>query len=452
MRFPYQIHNLCLLVLSPVIVFVVIIRYLTGKSKEGWRERWGVYPDHFLSKIGNSPIWVHAVSAGEVVAAVPILRELRKLLPDQTIILSVITPAGHEIGLQQAKPYIDGLFYAPVDLPWVTKRVVRKINPCCYISLESELWPNVLHDLKQHRTVTAMVNARLSERSFQRASGYAPWLYRWMLDNMDLLLVQSEADKMRFMKLGKISEPQKVMVLGNSKFDQEISELTPDDILTLRKSLRMPENAPIFVAGSSRSSEEENEIIYAYTELLKRFPDLCLIIAPRDIKRADELRSSMQAAGFLPALRTEPNISTPGSRQLILNTIGELANVYAVAAITFVGNSIPPVVKGGGQNILQPLAHGKPVFVGPQIATIRSEFALASQAGIAFQIQNGSDLEIKTEELLSDSARLSSISETAISLIKSNRGIAMRYASEIVNLLYQDTTSAANFLDNARVL
>lgn len=413
----------------------MIARYFSGKSKEGWGERWGVLPKEFSSNFNKSRIWVHAVSAGEVAAAVPILRELHSLLPQHSILLSVITPAGHEIAVQQAMQYVDGVFYAPFDLPWITKRVIRVIKPVCYISLESELWPNVLHDLKQTGAATMMVNARLSERSCRRALRYAPRLYRWMLGNMDLLLVQSAGDQKRFIKLGNLHDSSHIRILGNSKFDQEIAKLSTEEIIALRKDLGLPWEAPVFVAGSSRSSEEESQIISAYTCLLKRFPDLCLIIAPRDIKRADELLMTMRAAGLSPALRTEQNRSAVAIKQLILNTIGELANVYAVAAVTYVGNSIPPVVKGGGQNILQPLAHGKPVFVGPEIATIRSEFALASEAGVAFQIQNGNELALKIGELLSDSALLLSISETAVTLIESNRGIAARYAAEIAQFV-----------------
>ncbi len=428
-------YNLLQLAASPLIALFITFRYYSGKSSEGWGERWGFLPASITAESAQSKIWVHAVSAGEVVAAVPILRELRRLLPTQPILMSVITPAGYEMAMQQAEPYVDGVFYAPFDLPWITRKVVRQLKPLMYISLESELWPNLLHDLKQSGSINIMMNARLSERSSKRSGRFAPWLYRWMLGNMDMLLVQSLADQKRFMKLSKYPDTSKIQILGNSKFDQEINPLPEEELVELKKSLRLPLDAPVLVAGSTRSSEEEAQVITAYGLLLKQFPDLCLIIAPRDIKRAEEITSALHKADLAPVLRSEQQSDSKESRHLILNTIGELAKVYAAATISYVGNSIPPVVKGGGQNILQPLAHGKPVFVGPLIATIRSEYALASEAGVAFQIQNGQELAAKASELMLDSVRLKKISETSVSLIKANQGIARRYAEEIAQLI-----------------
>jgi 3-deoxy-D-manno-octulosonic-acid transferase len=398
-------------------------------------------------------VWVHAVSAGEVVAAVPILREMRALLPDHDIVLSVITPAGHEMAEQQALPFLDGLFYFPIDLPWVARRVVEIIRPRVFVGLESDMWPNLLHELKRHDCRTVMVNGRISEHSFQRTRKIAGSLYRWMLSNMDRLLMQSALDAQRVRELGHLTEPGRVTVLGNSKFDQEIARLSPQQTLALRRSLRLPDEAPVFVAGSTRSAEEEAHVVAAYKTMRGQVPDLCLVIAPRDIDRAPELSEAMRVAGLSPLRRSEIKAEgeekAEGRRQkaeengfsssLILDTMGELANVYAVASFAFVGNSFPPVTKGGGQNLLQPLAHGKAVLFGPYTATTRSEVALATEAGVGFQVADGAELAQKGLELLTNADLRTVIAAHAIDLIAANKGVSRRYAEMVAELTRENT-------------
>lgn len=462
----YLLHNCILVFLSPLVALYILQRYFSGKSRPGWSERWG----HLAEALRRSPdgrprIWIHAVSAGEVVAAVPILRALRERLPHSELFLSVITEGGHEMASQQAAKFIDALFYFPFDLPWVVRRVVNQLRPDLFVSLESELWPNTLHELKRQGVGTVMVNGRISDKNFRRASGLGQGLFRWMLSNMDRCLMQSEADAQRIRSLSRAEEPERVAVLGNSKFDQEIKRLTPEQTLALRRDLRLPETAPVFVAGSTRSKEEEAQVIQAYVKMRERFPDLCLLIAPRHIDRAEEIAEAMLAAGLTPSRRSRQkeadvpvlqmatgapsadsatrdlllasrlSADAPIVRHLILDTLGELANVYAVATFAFVGNSFEPVVKGGGQNLLQPLAHGKPVLFGPRTATIRSEVALSTGAGVGFQVADGDALAEVGIGLLEDERLRGRIQEKALSLIEANRGVSARYAEAIAEMI-----------------
>ncbi len=434
----YIKYNLLLIIASPIILIYLLQRYLSGKSRQGWSERWGVLPEKLTLKPGSGRrIWIHAVSAGETVAAVPIIKELREALPDCEILLSVITPAGHEIAAQQQSSLFDGIFFAPFDFPHVVKKIVKTVRPDIFVSMESELWPNLLFELKRSGVKTAMANGRISEKSFQRSSKYASWLYRWALSNMDRLLVQSEADAERIITLGgELNDPGRVQVIGNSKFDQEVAKLSSSEASDLRRSVGFPEEAPIFVAGSSRSQEEELIVIEAYKLMQERFPELCLLIAPRQIDRATELEVAMKAAGLEPVRKTQvsksPNLEV---RQLILDTMGELANMYALATFAFVGNSFDPVVKGGGQNLLQPLAHGKPVLFGPKHATIRSEVALVLQAGVGFQVNDVKELADEGIRLLENEERCNEISVKALALIAAQQGVSKRYAALIAELL-----------------
>lgn len=458
----YVTHNLRLALLSPLIGAYLVQRYLSGKSRPGWRERWGDLPEPLIASESSRPrVWVHAVSAGEVVAAVPILRELRQLLPDHDILLSVITPMGHEMAEQQATPFIDGLFYFPFDVPWVVRKIVKSVRPQVFVTLESDMWPNLLYELKRSGCHTVMVNGRISEASYGRSRKFARGLYRWMLSNMDLLLMQSAMDAQRVRDLGQFDEAGRVAVLGNSKFDQEITRLNPEQVLALRHELRLPDTAPVFVAGSTRSSEEEQEVIAAYLKMCEEFPDLCLVVAPRYIERAPDLEAAMRQVGLTPIRRSAIN-RDPGSLEgsgngaygtvmervlpstesepetgrvaIILDTMGELAKVYAVASVAFVGNSFPPVNKGGGQNLLQPLAHGKPVLFGPCTATIRAEVALAREAGVGFCVLDREELAAKALELLRSHSLREEILVHAVDIIAANRGVSLRYAELVAGL------------------
>lgn len=419
-----------------MVAFYLALRYFTGKSKAGWSQRIGLLPELEHSTRGRNRIWIHAVSAGEVVAAVPIIRSLQVRLPDYELVLSVTTPAGFEMATQQAAGLVSHIFYAPFDLPWMAGRAVGAIRPAAYVSLESEMWPNLLHLLKRSGAITVMVNGRISERSHRRIVKYAKPVFRWMTGNMDRLLVQGDADAERLRSLLPVGKSaDSVCVMGNSKFDQSVTRLTPDEAAALKQSLHLPHGSRVFVAGSTRSAEEEQIVLSAYQSLLSQYPDLSLIIAPRQIDRAEELSEAMIGRGLTPVRKTHLPESTGPVSCLILDTMGELANVYAIADITFVGNSFEPVVKGGGQNLLQPLAHGKPVMFGPRIATIRSEADLAKESGVGFQAATVEELTNTAAMLLADPGNLQDISARALALIEANRGVSDRYASAVADLL-----------------
>ncbi|CEK18335.1 3-deoxy-D-manno-octulosonic acid transferase [Chthonomonas calidirosea] len=427
----YYRYNLLLAATSPLLALFLAQRFLSGKSRPGWSERWGHLPS--FDSLSPNRIWVHAVSAGEVVASLPILRALKSSFPDHALFLSVITPAGHEVAVKQAAAWLEGLFYAPFDLPWVVKRVVRTLRPQLYVSLESELWPNLLHMLKRHGVNTALVNGRITPRSFERARRFAPGLFRWMLGNVDLLLMQSQADAERVAVLGGAPVEGRIHVVGNTKFDQELHPLDRARREQMKAELRLPLEAPVLVAGSTRSANEERIVVQAFLQMRRRLPSLCLIVAPRQLSRVEETLQILRQANLNPARRTSPQASVTDC--LVLDTMGELADVYAVADVAFLGNTFPPVVQGGGQNILQPLAHGKPVLHGPHYATIRAEVALAQEAGVAFPVANAEELAAKALQLLGDKCLLEKLAHRAQSLIQANRGASQRCIEALAPLL-----------------
>ena len=192
--------------------------------------------------------------------------------------------------------------------------------------------------------------------------------------------------------------------------------------------------------------DEEREVIAAYIAMRAKFPDLCLIVAPRQIDRAGDVESALQKAGLTSVRRSamkQENSKQDFFKQdaaikvLILDTMGELANIYAIASFAFVGNSFPPVIKGGGQNLLQPLAHGKPVLFGPYTATTRAEVALVLESDVGFQVTNGIELAEKGLMLLKNAPLCAEISARATALIAANQGVSRRYAEAVAEMAYE---------------
>lgn len=379
---------------------------------------------------------MHAASVGEVMAAAPILMEYRERRPGDKIVLTVITPGGHEVAMTMVGKLVDHVFYAPFDFPAAVKRAVRVIQPDLFIGLETEIWPNLLHHVRQSGALLALVNGRLSDKSFPR--------YRWMrplvgrvLSNFARILAQTVADAKRFKAIG--AEPARVEVIGNAKFDQAEDRLTDGEREALRRDLRLPKNAPVLVVGSTRTADEERQVYAAYREVCRRVPDVVLIHAPRHVDRAEEIAGLMREAGMEPVRRSHMSVHEGLVRHLILDTFGELARVYAVADVAFIGNSLTP--PGGGQNLLQPLAQGVPVVYGPHMQNFRDLCALAEKEQVGFRVADSQELAHRQTDLLMDHAGRTQIAERAVNLIQSNRGAAARYADVLADLMSQKLAS-----------
>jgi 3-deoxy-D-manno-octulosonic-acid transferase len=425
----YFLYNLALLLASPALAVILLHRWLQGKSRRGWSERWGHLP-RTLQTGGRPRIWVHAASVGEVMAATPILRAYRELRPEDEIVMSVITPGGYEVAASLIGRWVQAVFYAPFDVPWAVSRVVRQLSPALFVVLETELWPNLLHLLSRSGARVVLVNGRLSDRSIGRYRRLRLF-FAWVLSHFDRILVQTERDAERFQQIG--ASPACVEVLGMAKFDQATERLSKEQRNALRHELKLPEVAPVWVVGSTRLSEEERIVIEAYRQARLELPDLVLVHAPRHIERADEVAELMRAAGLHPVRRTALSEVEGPVEQLILDTLGELANVYAVADVAFLGNSlIPP---GGGQNLLQALAQGKPVLYGKYTSNFRDVVAMAEAAGVGWCVQNAEELARSVVSLIRDREMLATIAERAWQLVQIHRGAASRYAQAMAELM-----------------
>ncbi len=425
----YLLYNLCLVLMSPLLLGYLVWRIVVkGKSREGWSHRLGRLP---ASPQGRRVIWVHAVSVGEFIAAVPLLQALREAFPNHHLLLTTLTPTGNATARQQMGKLVDAVGYLPIDFPFAVRRAIRRVRPEALILMETELWPNLLM-IAHHQGVKIFIaNGRLSDRSLPNYRRFGPF-FRRVLRCVDAICTQSEEDAKRFCAIG--APPDRVHVAGNTKFDQAAVGAQDVDAEALRKDLGLPPGAPVLVIGSSRAPEEEQLIATAYRKLREHFPNLCIVWAPRHVERAEAVAEVLQQNGFCPWLRTQGTPPEP-REQIVLDTFGELGRVYAVGDVAIIGGSFVPL---GGQNLLQPLAHGKPVIHGPYMQNFRDVAEMARQAGVAWTARDESELVEQVARILQDVRLREEIARRAQQLISAQQGASQRTVELVRMILSPD--------------
>lgn len=407
----FLLYNILLTLLSPIWVPWMWIRVRARKEPPHWAERFG---DYELPPARGPRLWFHAVSVGEVVAATTILEQVRAVLPNHEIVLSVTTSSGYRTAEEKAAGLFDHLVYFPIDVARFQMAAMQRVRPEVVAIMETELWMNFLWAAKVFDARTLLINGRISDRSFRR-SRRVRFFYRTLLAKMDRRLMQSEEDARRIRALGA-SDAE---VLGNCKFDQALKGLDADPA-HWRAELGLSDARPVIVVGSIRS-EEFSFLAEAIREVGDR-PQW--IIAPRHVEKAEAL---VQAIGQ-PCARRSRN--EKGSDRLILDSYGELDLVYAVADVAIVGGGFANL---GGQNLLQPLGHGKPVLHGPHMHNFRDVAALATRAGASRTCATPAELVTALSRLLADSGERERMGEAAAQLVRANAGASRRYAEAIAD-------------------
>ncbi|MBC8101267.1 MAG: 3-deoxy-D-manno-octulosonic acid transferase [Cytophagales bacterium] len=445
------VYNLLLLLLSPPLLLFLLWRLANGKEDLAhWGERWGAFPLDVAQSRGASPrFWVHAVSVGEVMAAAPVLRELRQRFPDALIVLSTTTIGGREVA--QKQPPADEVLYYPLDFPLVIDRALRTVRPDVVLLMEWEIWPNFLTRAKRQGAKIAVLNGRISDRGLRRGqSRFAAFFTAPGLASVDRFAMQSEEDSRRAALVG--ADPARIETLGNTKFDESMTPLTSADRDALRADLGIPPGVPVWVCGSTREGEEAL-IAEAAQKIWQRVPNLFLIVAPRHLTRADDAAAALETTGrgvrrrsttasppLVPRLPGSPDPPRRGARRgdvLLLDTFGELARVYAVADAAFVGGSLLPF---GGQSVFQPLAQGVPALFGPYMNNQRDIAALAKAEGAGFEVADTAQLAAEVTRLVSRSEEeKAEMSRRARALIERNQGVAVRCVDRVATLLRERT-------------
>mgnify|MGYP001041901051 CR=1 FL=1 len=301
-------------------------------------------------------IWIHAVSVGEVMAALPLLKGLKERYPSRGIMLSTITDTGQKVAREGA-PEGTSVFYLPLDITFVLKIAFKRVKPEILITIETELWPNIFKVFKQNGIPVVLLNGRISENSFRGYKKISFFMKR-VLSCVDLFCMQSELDAERIRSLGV--DEKRIKVLGNFKFDTK----PPSEIPQWTDRIQ----GPVIIAGSTHEGEEEF-ITSVYSELKKDFPDLNLIIAPRHPERFKKVEDLLKSRGLSFVKRSEfLRVPSPDSRLsgtiLLLDSVGELSAIYGISDIAIIGKSF----KGyGGQNPLEPAYWGRPILCGPHM-------------------------------------------------------------------------------------
>ncbi len=416
----YILYNLFLIVATvaffPVILFklITVPKYRAGLTQKLGRLRKGV-----LKVIkGTRPIWVHAVSVGEVMAAHPLIRELKKKYPHRKLILSTVTVTGNYTARRRV-PEADAVFYFPFDYPCIVRRVIQGINPAVVLVAETELWPNFFRELKRLGIPSALINGRISPKSHKNYLKFKTF-FRQVFDQVTLLCMQSEEDALRIEDIG--ADPGKIMITGNLKFDQKIP-------ITRSNLIAIPPDRKVITAGSTHRGEE-TALVEIFSRLREKYPKLLLIIAPRHPERFDEVEGVINGAGFECQRRS--TLKGTVKDILLLDTIGELRTFYAVCDIAFVGGSL---VKVGGHNLLEPAAVKKPVIFSRYMFNFKeiSEALMSSGGGI--MVKDKGELYLQLDNLLSDPERARRMGERAFRIIEANSGAAKKTLDAIGRLI-----------------
>jgi 3-deoxy-D-manno-octulosonic-acid transferase len=410
---------LYVLLMTLALPFLLMRLYFRGqkapKYRKHWMERLGFMP--FKSK---GCIWIHAVSLGETIAAVPLIKELIARHPNREIVVTSTTPTGRD----RVKSTLGDTVkygYMPFDLPFLWNIFFFRVKPVLIITMETELWPNLFHRCAQKKIPVLVANARLSERSLEKYQ-IIKSLTREMLQCVTQVLAQTAKDKERFVQLGL--DPGRCQILGNIKFDLSPTEGLAEKFVNLRKKF---EGRLVWIIASTHSGEEQ-VLFEVYKHLKVRLPNLLLICVPRHPERFSEVESLAQEEGLHLITRTGGASVTDDVDVFLVNTMGELLYFYGASDIAFVGGSLVPV---GGHNLLEPAVLGLPILTGPHVENFVAVTAMLVEAEAVIQVEDGPELEAALLALAKDSSGRAKMGERAQLVVAKNRGATDRHLKVI---------------------
>ena len=411
--------------LAPAAIPYWVLRSLAkGHSWSSLREGLGRIPVP-KNTTRRPPVWFHAVSVGEVQSSLPLLRSLRRSMPEVPLYVSTGTATGRTLAQDKLKGVATAVFRAPLELPWCVARVFSTLRPRLMVVSETELWPNYFFQAKRFGTSVMIVNGRISDRSAPKYRRLR-FLFRTALDCIDTIFVQSEADCERFVAAG--APPARTAIGGNLKYDFDSSSSTGDVPPVLVNVLR--ESAPdlVFVAGSTRETEERL-LAPALSEIASRVPKSLLVVAPRHPQRFDEAAAALQETGLPVHRRSKlaPKESIDLPAVVLLDSLGELASLYFRADLVFVGGSLNG---WGGHNVLEPALFGKPVVVGPYMQNFRQIASDLLEAGGLVQVEDSDGLRLALVDLAQDTGKRRSIGATGRAFAHSQQGATRRAVKE----------------------
>lgn len=450
----YFIYNLITWPAALLLLPWIAYRAMRGRLP-GLRQRLGFLPPR--THLSDGPVlWVHAVSLGEVKAATPLLEELHARLPGLRLAMTSATRTGWEAASRLLQPG-DMALFPPLDLSWICRRFLRQIRPNAVLVMETELWPSLFREVKRWGIPLALVNGRISDRAFPRYRA-SRFLWRRVLAQPDILFVQSQKDSERFLALGAPRE--KLRVAGNLKFC--LRPATAPIVQVLRTLATEGGAEAILVAGSTMPGEE-SLLFETFRQLAKEFPRLWMIVAPRHPERSPAIAEEARRHGLSLQLRSQ---LSPAARFqlpaiLLLDTTGELATIYELATVAFVGGTLVPT---GGHNILEPAWFGRPIVIGPSMTNFQEIADACLQAGdfgripglpqarlgAVVQIQESRDLLPALRFLLENPALCDRLGKSARGVLDKNTGGIHSILEEVEQMLCRATIAASGLAESSR--
>jgi 3-deoxy-D-manno-octulosonic-acid transferase len=400
-----------------------------GKYKTGFAERMGRVPARVIAAQGETPerkrvIWVHAVSVGEVIAVTRLVEELRRADPQNRIVVSTTTDTGQQLARKRFGE--ENVFYFPMDFAFAIRPYLRELQPELVVLAETEFWPNFLRLAQAGGACIAVVNARISDRSRPRYMRFR-WALRRMLQNVDLFLAQTEQDSSRLQAIGAPAD--RVLLTGNLKFDVNLPAAAPI-VENLRHAFAADGAGPVLVCGST-VEDEEPPLLKAFENLRVEHPRAVMILAPRHPERFDEVAILLQQLGIQSYRRSRWQGESLAGQVLLVDSIGELAALYSLADVAFVGGSLVP---RGGHNIIEPAQYGVAIVVGNHTENFRDIVAFFQKRD-AVRIAGLAELPLVLMQLLADDSERRALGQRAADAIRLQTGATARTLEALQNLL-----------------
>ncbi len=409
-----RLYSLLHYLFMPVVMMRLVLR---GFGNRAYLARIGERFGCGEALPGDVPVvWLHAVSVGEVQAAVPLVRALRARLPRARILVTTATPTGYDRVLLALGDDVMHR-YVPYDLPGAVTRFLRRAHPVLCIVMETELWPNLMHASAQRGLPVVLANMRLSARS---AAGYARWpgLVAPMLRSVAAIAAQTREDAERVLALG--APPERVVVTGSMKFDLRVPASVREEGEVLRRCFGVARG--VWIAASTHEGEEE-QVLEAFARVLARHPDALLVLVPRHPERFARVAALCRKRGFATALRSQSPPSCTDVDVFVGDSMGELLTFFAAADVAFVGGSLVPV---GGHNLLEPAALGLPVVTGPELFNFAEIGRRLTEIGAARQVTSARELGRVVADWLDDGNLRHAAGEAGRRFVEDNRGALQR--------------------------
>jgi len=412
-----------------IFIFASLVALLPGNRR--LRERLALkLPSEPL---GNGNIWIHALSVGEVISALPLVRVLGQKYPDRGIVFTVTTIKGMAVAQKELKGRVKALMTMPFDAWLSVHRIVRYIRPSVFVLVETDIWPGLTGYMRKRGVNSVLINGRVSPRTF-KLYDRVPSIARKIFRPLECCLMQSDLDRQRLLAVG-VGPPQKVITVGNIKFDREWKPMNEEERRHWLDHLGLEPETTVWVAGSTHPGEEKI-LLNVHKRLCESFPSIRLILAPRRIEQSNEVLKLARTMD----LKTELKSALAGNKSrltydvLILDTIGELGRIYGLSQVGFVGGSLVPF---GGHNLLEPASFSCPVVFGPYTHNFVLMSELLVEAGGGWLVNSEKELYEAMNTLLSDSEMRNHMGRQAKIFVEKNQGALDRAVSYIQDSLFR---------------